>query len=460
MRRRRRTSFRARQARRAISRSFHRRVSVIAACSAAARSSLHCALGRSGVTHLKREGDGATPAGRHRAALADRAARPRRDRARACRPARCARTTAGARIPATAATIAPIRLPSPAGHETMWRDGPPLRHRRRARLEHFAARQPARQRHLPASRPPGLRPDRRLHRASIAAILSCFLPPPAPHPRSSSRPSRARRLIRRPLTPGNHLASFWKRHRPREGGSRAIDEVCSSVSAMASGAGRRGGARRSAIGRAWPLLVQTSGCNDCHTEGYGLKEGDIPEERMAEGLRSSDGAGPWGNHLRNQRLRLKLHEMHEDEWRVQAPPSRRARRCRGSTSTPWTRATAARIYLYVTSFKDARRSGRSQDVPLVPGAGRNPSSSSRRRPPQQSVALCGTEDRDRPGCRKRPGLIRAYRRQLERFHDARLAPLARSRRYARRFASWNAGRLGNSLAVGIPRGELPDRPVR
>src|SRR5918993_4858782 len=40
-----------------------------------------CALGRTGVTHDKREGDGGTPAGRHRALQAffrpDRAKRPR-----------------------------------------------------------------------------------------------------------------------------------------------------------------------------------------------------------------------------------------------------------------------------------------------------------------------------------------------------------------------------------------------
>jgi L,D-peptidoglycan transpeptidase YkuD (ErfK/YbiS/YcfS/YnhG family) len=83
---------------------------------------LHCALGRSGVTHLKREGDGATPAGRHR--LTSLIVRPDRGpRPRAALPMRALRRNDGwCEDPRHGSYNRPIRLPSAAGHETMWRD--------------------------------------------------------------------------------------------------------------------------------------------------------------------------------------------------------------------------------------------------------------------------------------------------------------------------------------------------
>jgi L,D-peptidoglycan transpeptidase YkuD (ErfK/YbiS/YcfS/YnhG family) len=81
---------------------------------------LRCALGRSGVTHMKREGDGATPAGRHR--LLSLIVRPDRIRPRSALPTRALRKTDGwCEDPNHGSYNRPIRLPSPAGHETMWR---------------------------------------------------------------------------------------------------------------------------------------------------------------------------------------------------------------------------------------------------------------------------------------------------------------------------------------------------
>lgn len=81
-----------------------------------------CALGRSGVTRLKREGDGATPAGR----LALLALRIRPD-AVVGRPGLVAvvptRPDDGwCDDPRSGRYNAPVRLPSQAGHERMWRD--------------------------------------------------------------------------------------------------------------------------------------------------------------------------------------------------------------------------------------------------------------------------------------------------------------------------------------------------
>jgi L,D-peptidoglycan transpeptidase YkuD (ErfK/YbiS/YcfS/YnhG family) len=83
---------------------------------------LPCALGRSGIAYLKREGDGATPAGRLRLvslyARRDRIIgprtglpiRPMRKHDGWCEDKRHGRYNC------------PIRLPSAAGHESMWRD--------------------------------------------------------------------------------------------------------------------------------------------------------------------------------------------------------------------------------------------------------------------------------------------------------------------------------------------------
>jgi L,D-peptidoglycan transpeptidase YkuD (ErfK/YbiS/YcfS/YnhG family) len=83
---------------------------------------LSCAIGRSGVAHLKREGDGATPAGRLRLTgicwRADRLLRPP-----TALPVRAMRKNDGwCEAPRHGSYNRSIRLPSAAGHETMWRD--------------------------------------------------------------------------------------------------------------------------------------------------------------------------------------------------------------------------------------------------------------------------------------------------------------------------------------------------
>ncbi len=82
---------------------------------------LRCALGRSGITHLKREGDGATPAARLR--LLSLILRPDRGPPpRTAIPRRIMRKNDGWCEDARSGRYnCPIRLPATAGHETMWR---------------------------------------------------------------------------------------------------------------------------------------------------------------------------------------------------------------------------------------------------------------------------------------------------------------------------------------------------
>ncbi len=82
---------------------------------------LPCQLGPAGLTRRKREGDGATPAGRfdllHGFFRPDRGPRPA---ARLpCRPLRS--DDGWCDDPRAVGYNRPVRLPSPAGHEAMWR---------------------------------------------------------------------------------------------------------------------------------------------------------------------------------------------------------------------------------------------------------------------------------------------------------------------------------------------------
>ena len=59
-------------------------------------------------------------------------------------------------------------------------------------------------------------------------------------------------------------------------------------------------------------LITVGGCNDCHTDGYMMMDGNIPEENWLTG--SSIGwHGPWGTSYPGN-LRLRVQEWTEDQW--------------------------------------------------------------------------------------------------------------------------------------------------
>ncbi|MHB1214130.1 MAG: c-type cytochrome [Thiobacillus sp.] len=63
-------------------------------------------------------------------------------------------------------------------------------------------------------------------------------------------------------------------------------------------------------------LVQTSGCNDCHTPGYMQKDGDIPETEWLAGD-TMGWQGPWGTTY-PANLRRLFQQMDEKAWLVRA----------------------------------------------------------------------------------------------------------------------------------------------
>jgi mono/diheme cytochrome c family protein len=59
-------------------------------------------------------------------------------------------------------------------------------------------------------------------------------------------------------------------------------------------------------------LVKIAGCNDCHTPGYLLSEGKVPETVWLTGDRFG-WRGPWGTTYASN-LRLFVNAVTEDQW--------------------------------------------------------------------------------------------------------------------------------------------------
>jgi len=74
-------------------------------------------------------------------------------------------------------------------------------------------------------------------------------------------------------------------------------------------------------------LVKASGCNDCHTSGYLVAEGNVDERQWLTGD-SMGWRGPWGTTYASN-LRLFMKDLSEDQW-VDA-----ARHLRRRPPMPW-----------------------------------------------------------------------------------------------------------------------------
>ncbi|MGI4718700.1 MAG: cytochrome C [Janthinobacterium lividum] len=59
-------------------------------------------------------------------------------------------------------------------------------------------------------------------------------------------------------------------------------------------------------------LVKIGGCNDCHTAGYGMRAGQVPEREWLMGD-TLGWRGPWGTTYPSN-LRLSMNALKEDDW--------------------------------------------------------------------------------------------------------------------------------------------------
>lgn len=97
-------------------------------------------------------------------------------------------------------------------------------------------------------------------------------------------------------------------------------------------------------------VVQTSGCNDCHTPGYAMSDGAVPVSQWLTGDRLG-WQGPWGTTYASN-LRLYMDRMTEDEW-VQ-----NARTLKRRPPMPWFNVNAMNetdlrsMYRFVRSLGD------------------------------------------------------------------------------------------------------------
>jgi mono/diheme cytochrome c family protein len=60
-------------------------------------------------------------------------------------------------------------------------------------------------------------------------------------------------------------------------------------------------------------MVLTGHCNNCHTAGYAMKEGNVPEKDWLMGSGAQGWRGPWGTTYASN-LRVNVHGMSEDDW--------------------------------------------------------------------------------------------------------------------------------------------------
>ena len=95
----------------------------------------------------------------------------------------------------------------------------------------------------------------------------------------------------------------------RRGATRAHWILAATLCALEPAAAQAGNNDEILRGR---YLVETTGCNDCHTPGYAEAAGKVPEQAWLTGDRLG-WRGPWGTSYATN-LRLRLAGMSRDEW--------------------------------------------------------------------------------------------------------------------------------------------------
>lgn len=74
-------------------------------------------------------------------------------------------------------------------------------------------------------------------------------------------------------------------------------------------------------------IAQIAGCNDCHTAGYAMSGGKVPEKDWLAGD-AVGWRGPWGTTYPTN-LRLYLQQLTEDEW------VKKAKNLKARPPMPW-----------------------------------------------------------------------------------------------------------------------------
>lgn len=90
---------------------------------------------------------------------------------------------------------------------------------------------------------------------------------------------------------------------------------------IASGHARAGSTSKAELIERGRYLIKISGCNDCHTSGYLMSNGETPVKQWLMGD-SFGWRGPWGTTY-PPNLRLFMKDRSEDEWVQEAKTLKR-----------------------------------------------------------------------------------------------------------------------------------------
>lgn len=92
--------------------------------------------------------------------------------------------------------------------------------------------------------------------------------------------------------------------------------IAASLAGILGPSVQAGEAPSSALLAQGRYVAKLGGCNDCHTAGYLMSEGQIPEEKWLLGDRFG-WRGPWGTTYATN-LRLLVADMTEEQWMTMA----------------------------------------------------------------------------------------------------------------------------------------------
>lgn len=127
-------------------------------------------------------------------------------------------------------------------------------------------------------------------------------------------------------------------------------------------------------------LVQIAGCNDCHTDGYMARNGEVPEAQWLTGS-ALGWNGPWGTTYASN-LRLWMQGFSQAEW------LQYARSVQSRPPMPWfglremSDADLVGIYAYIRKLGPA---GQPAPAYLPPGEPPSPPFAVFPGPPPQSI---------------------------------------------------------------------------
>jgi mono/diheme cytochrome c family protein len=110
-------------------------------------------------------------------------------------------------------------------------------------------------------------------------------------------------------------------------------------------------------------LLIVGNCNDCHTPGFAVNEGNVPEKEWLLGSGALGFRGPWGTTYATN-LRLSLSKMTEDQWVKYAKGLKTRPPMPWFNLNQWTDADLRAFYQYVRKLTPV---GDPAPEPVPPG---------------------------------------------------------------------------------------------